>query len=57
MKDNLHLETLGGNSLRVNLHKHFGHRQSLGMVPKKGISDKELANREGQNDDMELTGE
>lgn len=32
MKDNLHLDTLGGNSLRVNLHKHFGHRQSLGMV-------------------------
>ena len=32
MKDNLHLDTLGGNSLRINLHKHFGHRQSLGMV-------------------------
>jgi len=32
LKDNLHLDTLGGNSLRVNLHKHFGHRQSLGMV-------------------------
>ena len=27
------------------------------LVPKEGISDKELANREGQNDDMELTGE
>ena len=32
LKDNLHLETVGGNSLRINLHKHFGHRQSLGMV-------------------------
>ena len=27
------------------------------LVPKEGISGKELANREGQNDDMELTGE
>merc|ERR1711868_357539 len=32
MNDNQHLETVGGNHLRINLHKHFGHLQSLGMV-------------------------
>ena len=32
MNDNQHLETVGGNHLRINLHKHFGYLQSLGMV-------------------------
>ena len=31
-EDNKHLDTMGGRNLRLNLHKHFGHRQALGMV-------------------------
>jgi len=32
LSNNQHLETVGGNKIRVNLHKHFGHRHALGTV-------------------------
>jgi len=32
LSNNQHLETLGGKNIRVNLHKHFGHRYALGTV-------------------------
>merc|ERR1719483_1465004 len=28
--NNQHLDTVGGQKLRINLHKHFGHRHALG---------------------------
>jgi len=30
--NNQHLDTVGGQKLRINLHKHFGHRHALGTV-------------------------
>jgi len=30
--NNQQLETVGGNKIRVNLHKHFGHMRALGTV-------------------------
>lgn len=32
LSNNQHLETVGGKRLRINLHKHFGHRNALGTV-------------------------
>jgi len=32
MVENTNLQTAGGNSLRVNRHKHFGHNKALAMV-------------------------
>merc|ERR1711970_452840 len=32
LSNNQHLETVGGNKIRVNLHKHFGHIHALGTV-------------------------
>jgi len=32
LKNNQHLDTLGGRNLRINLHNHFGQPGALGMV-------------------------
>eukprot|EP00092_Neocalanus_flemingeri_P035181 GFUD01038285.1.p1 GENE.GFUD01038285.1~~GFUD01038285.1.p1 ORF type:complete len:856 (-),score=258.96 GFUD01038285.1:138-2705(-) len=32
LSNNQHLDTAGGQKLRINLHKHFGHRHALGTV-------------------------
>ena len=32
LSNNQHLDTVGGQKLRINLHKHFGHMHALGTV-------------------------
>ena len=32
LSNNQHLDTAGGQKLRINLHKHFGHMHALGTV-------------------------